>query len=256
MLRNKIIVITGGAGLIGKEFARAVISNNGTAVLADFNIESAVKVADELQNTYGQGVAHAVQMDITSTDSVLETIDKLGAKYGRIDAVVNNAYPRNANYGRHFFDVTFDDFCENMSVNIGGYFLVSQKFAKYFIEQGHGNIVNIGSIYGVMAPRFEVYEGTEMTMPVEYSAIKSALVHLTKYMAKYLKGSKIRVNTLSLGGIRNNQPEAFLDAYKEHCLNKGMLDTQDVSDTLVYLLSEQSMYVNGQNIVVDDGFSL
>jgi len=180
----------------------------------------------------------------------------LNEKYERIDALVNNAYPRNKNYARHFFDVEYDDFVENLGLNLGGYFTTSQQFSKYFQKQGYGNIVNISSIYGVIAPKFEVYENTSMTMPVEYAAIKSGLIHLTKYMAKYFKGMNIKVNTLSPGGIFDNQPEQFLAKYKEKCLNKGMFDKSDLKGTLVYLLSDMSLYVNGQNIVVDDGFSL
>ena len=141
-------------------------------------------------------------------------------------------------------------------MNLGGYFLTSQQFAAYFEKQGYGNIINLASIYGVIAPRFEIYDNTPMTMPVEYAAIKSGLIHLTKYMAKYFKGKNIRVNTISLGGIEDKQPEPFLKAYKEFCLNKGMLNAKDISGTVLYLLSDLSEFVNGQNIVVDDGFTL
>ena len=95
-----------------------------------------------------------------------------------------------------------------------------------------------------------------MTTPVEYAAIKSGLIHLSKYMAKYFKGKNIRVNTISLGGIEDKPPEPFLNAYKEFCLNKGMLNAKDISGTVLYLLSDLSEFVNGQNIIVDDGFTL
>jgi NAD(P)-dependent dehydrogenase (short-subunit alcohol dehydrogenase family) len=167
---------------------------------------------------------------------------------------VNNAYPRNKNYGKHFFDVEYDDFQENLALNLGGYFTTSQQFAQYFKKQNYGNIINISSIYGVVAPKFEIYNRTTMTVPVEYATIKSGLIHLTKYMAKYFKGMNIRVNTLSPGGILDNQDENFVKQYKNVCLNKGMLDKSDLKGTLVYLLSDMSKYVNGQNIVVDDGF--
>ena len=108
----------------------------------------------------------------------------------------------------------------------------------------------------MLAPRFELYNNTEMTMPVEYAAIKSALIHFTKYLAKYLKGKNIRVNSISPGGILDNQPEEFLLKYKKFCLNKGMLDPNNISGTLNFLLSDMSELINGQNIVVDDGFAL
>ena len=256
MLSNKIVVITGGAGLIGKEFVKAVIENNGTAIIADINEEIGMKIKEQLSNDLKSENIDFIKLDITSKTSLSKCIDYLDVKYGQIDAIVNNAYPRNKNYGRHFFDVEYEDFVENLGLNLGGYFTTSQVFSKYFQKQGYGNIINISSIYGVVAPRFEIYDNTPMTMPIEYAAIKSGLIHLTKYMAKYFKGMNIKVNALSPGGIFDNQPEPFLEAYKKQCSNKGMLDKSDLKSTLVYLLSDMSRYVNGQNIIVDDGFSL
>jgi NAD(P)-dependent dehydrogenase (short-subunit alcohol dehydrogenase family) len=197
-----------------------------------------------------------VPLDITSVESLKQCINYLSKKYHRIDALVNNAYPRNKNYARHFFDVKYEDFVENVGLNLGGYFISSQQFVKYFQKQGYGNIINISSIYGVIAPKFEIYEDTNMTMPVEYAAIKAGLIHLTKYMAKYFKGMNIKVNALSPGGIFDSQPEIFVEKYKNICLTKGMLDKSDLKGSLVYLLSDMSKYLNGQNIVVDDGFCL
>ena len=252
LVKDKIVVVTGGAGLLGKTFCQEIANNGGVAVVAEYDIAIAQKLCTSLQN---DNIVPA-QINITDKDSIIALINNISQKYGKIDALVNSAYPRNKNYGKHFFEVTYDDFCENIGMNLGGYFLTSQFFAKYFYEQGYGNIINLASIYGVIAPRFEIYDNTPMTMPVEYAAIKSGLIHLSKYMAKYFKGKNIRVNTISLGGIEDKQPEAFLKAYKEFCLNKGMLNPNDIAGTLIYLLSDLSKFVNGQNIVVDDGFTL
>lgn len=249
-LESKIIVITGGAGLLGRVFAQSVADSGGVAVIADVQLANAVDAAKGIVNAY------PVQMDITSESSIRLAIDEIASRYGRIDALVNNAYPRNKNYGRHFFDVTYSDFCENLGMNLGGYFVTSQCFLRFFEIQGHGNIVNISSIYGVVAPRFEIYAGTKMTTPVEYSAIKSGLIHLTKYMAKYMKGKRIRVNCISPGGILDSQPNEFLEKYREFCLNKGMLEPVDLVGTLIFLLSSDAAFINGQNIIVDDGFTL
>jgi len=256
VLRNKIILVTGGAGLIGQEFIKAIAEQNGIAIIADINDEIGLKVKDNLSKELNSKNIDFIKLDITSKKSLLECINNIHAKYNKIDALVNNAYPRNKNYGRHFFDVEYEDFVQNLGLNLGGYFTTSQQFAEYFKKQGYGNIINISSIYGVIPPKFEVYDNTSMTMPVEYAAIKSGLIHLTKYMAKYFKGMNIRVNTLSPGGILDSQNELFLQQYKNECLNKGMLDKDDLKGTLIYLLSDMSKYVNGQNIVIDDGFSL
>lgn len=251
-IKDKVVVITGGAGLLGKEFCQAIATNGAIAIMAEREFSVAKKAVEAL------GMEHIIpaQIDITDINSIQKLITSISEKFGKIDALINSAYPRNKNYGNDFSEVTYNDFCENVGMNLGGYFLTSQQFAKYFYEQGYGNIINLASIYGVVAPRFEIYNNTQMTNPVEYAAIKSGLIHITKYMAKYFKGKNIRVNTITLGGIEDKQPETFLKAYKEFCLNKGMLDAKDISGTVLYLLSDLSEFVNGQNIVVDDGFTL
>lgn len=252
---DKVIVITGGAGRIGSEFIRAVTASGAVAVIADANDVAGRALANEF--TEGKGLrAEFHPLDITSKDSAQNLIATLHEKYGHIDALVNNAYPRNSSYGRKFEDVTFEDFCDNVGSHLGGYFLMSQQFGNYFRNQGHGNIINMASIYGVVAPRFEIYDDTPMTMPVEYAAIKSAVIHLTKYLAKHFKGCNIRVNCISPGGILDKQPESFLAKYADSAMSKGMLDPQDITGSLLYLLSDLSAYVNGQNIIVDDGWTL
>jgi NAD(P)-dependent dehydrogenase (short-subunit alcohol dehydrogenase family) len=255
MLENMVVVVTGGAGAIGRIFVRAVAANGGTAIVADVDKDAAASVALEVAAAY-QGRAEPATLDITRKDSITDLISHVQKQHGRLDAVVNNAYPRNRNYGRKLEEVTYEDFCENSNAHLGGYFLVMQQFALHFRVQGGGNIINMSSIYGVMAPRFEVYADTAMTMPVEYAAIKSAIVHLTRYFAQYFKQDGLRVNCISPGGIRNAQPESFLRKYDAHCGRKGMLDAQDITGTLLFLLSDASKHVTGQNLVVDDGFSL
>jgi NAD(P)-dependent dehydrogenase (short-subunit alcohol dehydrogenase family) len=254
-LADKVVVITGGAGKIGSEFVQAVAASGAVAVIADANDAAGRTLAAEICNIKGLR-AEFHSLDITSKESAQRLIATLDENHGRIDALVNNAYPRNSRYGRKFEDVTFDDFCDNMGMHVGGYFLMSQQFGNYFRTRGHGNIINLASIYGVVAPRFEIYDGTPMTMPVEYAAIKSAVIHLTRYLARHYKGCNIRVNCISPGGILDKQPESFLAKYGEYALSKGMLDPQDITGTLIYLLSDFSAYVNGQNILVDDGWSL
>ena len=256
LLKDRVVVVTGGAGLIGKEFVGAITKQGGHAIIADIDDKGGEIIKNQINQELNSNQVDFIELDITNKKSIQECIVSINKKYQRIDALVNNAYPRNKNYGRHFFNVEYEDFVENIGLNLGGCFLPSQLFAKYFQKQGHGNIVNISSIYGVMAPRFEIYDDTEMTVPLEYAAIKSGLLHLTKYMAKYFKGMNIRVNAISPGGILDSQPKEFLEKYNQLCSTKGMLSKEDLNETLIFLLSDMSMYINGQNIVVDDGFSI
>lgn len=254
-IKDKVIVVTGGAGAIGHCFIQHIAENGGVAVAADINLHAAQALAAKVPPGIA-GQIEAAHLDITSKDSILALISDLKQRHGRIDAVVNNAYPRNKQYGRKLEDVAYSDFCENVNTHLGGYFLVAQQFCLAFKEQGYGNVINMSSIYGSMAPRFEVYDGTTMTMPVEYAAIKSAIEHLTRYFAQYFKDTGIRVNCLSPGGILSNQPADFLSAYNKHCASKGMLDASDLVETLLFLLSDGSHHMTGQNLLVDDGFSL
>jgi NAD(P)-dependent dehydrogenase (short-subunit alcohol dehydrogenase family) len=200
--------------------------------------------------------AVAVELDITDGAKIEQVIDEVRTKFGRIDTVVNNAYPRGKNYGRALEEVEYDDFCESLSLHLGGYFLTSQNFASAFKSQGYGNIVNVASIYGLFAPRFELYEGTAMTMPVEYAAIKAGIIQLTRYFAQYYRRDGIRCNALAPGGIRNGQPEEFTTKYGAMSGSKGLLDTEDLMGTLTFLVSDSSKYMTGQVLVVDDGWSL
>ena len=250
-MKNVLVI---GGGSWGSCLAKLLVENGNNVYLWEYNKKNRDTMKKERKNPIFLSEVKLPD-ELKIIDDYCEVLSD-EEKYGKIDALVNSAYPRNKNYGKHFFEVTYDDFCENLGMNLGGYFLTSQLFAKYFYEQGFGNIINLASIYGVIAPRFEIYDNTRMTTPVEYAAIKSGLIHLSKYMAKYFKGKNIRVNTISLGGIEDKQPEPFLKAYKEFCLNKGMLNAKDISGTVLYLLSDLSEFVNGQNIVVDDGFTL
>jgi NAD(P)-dependent dehydrogenase (short-subunit alcohol dehydrogenase family) len=254
-LNDKVIVVTGGAGLIGRAFCKAVCEAGATVVVAEVAEEAGKKLADELAAKHG-GRAVYCPVDITSDKSVSALLEFVDKKYGRIDGLVNNAYPRNKNYGAHFEDVTYSDFVENVGMHVGGYFLISQQFLKYFKKHKKGNIVNMGSIYGVMGPRFQIYEGTNMTMAVEYAIIKAGIINLTKYIARYYQQLNIRCNAISPGGVFNNQDPAFVARYNSFGTNKGMIDAVDLCGTLVYLLSDASACVNGQNIMVDDGWSL
>ena len=256
-LEGKVVVITGGAGLIGKDFVKSVVENGGTAIIADHDEISGNEVKDELSKELGTDKIEFIKVDITNKESIRGMIDVVLNKHNVIDALVNNAYPRNKNYGRKFEDVTYADFCENLNLHLGGYFLMSQEVSRVMVNQKRGAIVNIASIYGFMAPRFELYENASFTSPVEYSAIKGGLLSLTKYLASYLGKHDIRVNAISPGGVYDNQPESFVAQYsKKAIIGNRMAEPGDLTGALIFLLSDASRYVTGQNIVVDGGWSI
>ena len=253
-LEEKTIVIVGAGGRIGREITAAALAAGARVVAVDCD-DTALSV---LSNFSGSGEERllTVKADITNVASIERMLSLAHDRFGVVSGAVNTAYPRNPNYGRPFFEVEFSDFSENLSLHLGGYFLFMQQCAKYAINMRNNfSLVNLSSIYGVMAPRFEVYEKTSFTMPVEYAAIKSAIIHLTKYASAYA-GEYFRANCVSPGGILAGQDDSFLQRYNTHCMRKGMLSPNDVTGSIVFLLSDVSEFVVGQNIIVDDGFAL
>ena len=254
-LDGKVIVVTGGAGFLGRVFCEAICKAGGTAIVAEKNEKEGRPFAEDLYNRYNRRAIY-LPVDITSDSSIRALIESVHNEFGYIDGLVNNAYPRNKNFGRSFEEVTYHDFVENVGMHVGGYFLTSKYFLHYFSDRKQGNIINMASVYGTMAPRFEIYEGSPMSVPVEYAVLKSGIIQLTKYITRYYKGRNIRCNSISPGGIANNQPESFVDRYNFFANNKGLLEPGDISGTLIFLLSDASACINGQDIVVDDGWSL
>jgi NAD(P)-dependent dehydrogenase (short-subunit alcohol dehydrogenase family) len=252
-VKNKTVVITGGAGLIGNAFSRECVRCNANVVVVDIDEKRGNELVEEIKSSN----IIFQRCDITNTNDIQNLIDTTLNKFEKIDALVNNAYPRNKNYGRKFEDVSFEDFCENVNMHLGGYFLMTQQVTKVMMKQNYGNIINMASIYGFSAPKFEIYEETDMTMPVEYAAIKGAIINITKYLASYLGKYNIRVNSIAPGGVFNDQPESFVKKYSEKVvLGKRMANTDDLIGALIFLLSDPSKYITGQNIVVDGGWSL
>lgn len=252
MLNKRVVAITGAAGRLGSAFARAVIANEGSVLLGDVDEDNGSKVERE----FTKDNALFICADLTNPNEIDRFLEKGVDKFGKVDAAVHSAYPRSRQWGARLEDLQPDVLSEDLYQQLGGAIIFSQRIIQYFRKIRHGNLIHISSILGVAAPKFEHYEGTDMVAPIEYSAIKAGIISITKYLAKYCKGQNIRINCISLGGILENQPDSFLKKYRDSCTSKGMLNADDLTGTLIYLLSDQSKYVNGQNIIVDDGWVL
>ena len=252
MLDGKVILITGAAGRVGAPLARSFASMGAKVALVDVNRDR----LNTLELEIAKEICVSIVADTSSPDDIDQSIASTLDRFGRIDAAVHSAYPRSLGWGARFEDIRKEHLDEDLSRHLGGAILFSQRMLEFFKRQGHGNLIHVASIMGVVTPKFENYVGTQMTSPIEYTAIKAALIAMTKYLAKYYKGNKIRVNCISPGGILDQQPESFLEKYRASCNDKGMLDANDLVGTVTYLLSEHSRYVTGQNIIIDDGWTL
>lgn len=254
LLNSKTILIAGAGGLLGSRLVPSALAQGATVIASDINVGMMKERLESVGVVLDNEALSLVELDVTNELSVKAFFEGCNTM---LDGAVNTTYPRNKTYGKHFFDVSYDSFNDNLSLHLGSAFLFIQQAAAYFKRTEHPlSLVNISSIYGVVAPKFDIYDNTPMTMPVEYAAIKSGIQHLSKYAAAYVNDSRFRINCVSPGGIFDHQPEAFVTAYKEKTHGAGMLDVEDIVGSVLFLLSEQSKYITGQNIIVDDGFVL
>ena len=241
-IKNKIIVVTGGNGLLGKKMVSNFRGNGAIAISVDIKFDKQDK--DDFV------------MDITNQDSVKNVVNLILTKYNKIDGWVNNAYPRTSDWGNKFENIQLDSWRKNVDMHLNGYFICCQVVLEQMKKQGFGSLINMSSIYGQIAPDFTIYEGTEMTMPAAYSAIKGGINNFTRYLASYYGKYQIRINTISPGGIFDNQPESFVNSYNSKVPLKRMGNPEDIVSAVFYLLTDESSYITGHNLVVDGGWSI
>jgi len=252
VLKGRVALISGAAGRLGADFARAILAESGKVCLVDISERGKILFKSEIE----AGNACFVQADTTVSEEIDLAITHCNDQFGKLDAAVHCAYPVSSQWGTRFEDIRSDLLSQDLSSQLGGAIIFSQSLIRTFREQGGGHLVHIASIHGIAAPKFWHYKGTTIASPIEYSAIKSGVIAITRYLAKYCKDEGIQVNCISPGGIKDDQPTEFLDRYRQSCNTKGMLESQDVAGALIFLLSKQSRFITGQNIVVDDGWSL
>ena len=261
-LANKVVVVTGGAGLLGQVFCQALVDVGAHIAIVDLDLASAETVAKRINKSDEQRVI-AFGSDITSPESVTQMVANVVKQLGRIDVLVNNAASKGSSldaFFESFEDYSLKTWREVMSVNIDGLFLVAQAVGKQMKKQGGGSIIQTSSIYGVVAPDQRIYEGSEyngrpINTPAVYSASKSAVNGLTNYLATYWASSKIRVNSLTPGGIASGQNSEFNKKYSNRVPLGRMGEATELVGALIYLASDASSYVTGQNLIVDGGLS-
>lgn len=251
-LSDKIAVVTGGAGLIGSSLCEGLAAHGATVILVDIDHDAATEVANSID---GDVVVKSV--DITSEPDVEALFESIVEMFGSVDILVNSAYPRNQNYGQPFEDVALSDWQENIRLNLNSYYLTCKKASEIMKQQKNGgSIINLGSIYGSQAPDFDVYAGTEMTSPVEYSAVKGGILNFTRYLASYLGSYGIRANVLSPGGVFDDQDETFVEQYESKTPLSRMAEPADLKGPVVFLSADCSRYMTGQNLIIDGGWAI
>lgn len=241
ILKDKNIIVTGSEGLLGKEIVSDITREGGTAIRIDISNETTPEL-------------HKYKVDITDQNETDINLKKIIDTYDHIDGLVNNAYPRTNDWGDELEKVSLSSFRKNVDWQLNSVFHLIQLLSKHMKQKNKGSIVNIASIYGVVGNDFTLYENTNMTSPVAYSAIKGGLINMNRYLASYFGKNNLRFNCISPGGIENQQPEEFIKKYRNKVPLKRMATPIDIAPTVSFLLSEKAKYITGQNIAIDGGW--
>jgi NAD(P)-dependent dehydrogenase (short-subunit alcohol dehydrogenase family) len=242
MVKEKVIIVTGGSGLLGTEMVKDLQNKGAYVINFDINQDT------DVENGF-------VNCDITDTQSVDAALDAVVSHYGRIDGLVNNAYPRTMDWGTPFEEIQFASWKANVDMQLNSMFYISQQVLKGMKERKSGNIVNIASIYGVVGNDWTVYEGTSIVSPAAYAAIKGGVINFTRYLAALYGKDGIRINCVSPGGIFNNQSEPFVRAYEKKVPMQRLGKPDDIAPAVSFLLSDEAEYITGQNLIVDGGWT-
>jgi NAD(P)-dependent dehydrogenase (short-subunit alcohol dehydrogenase family) len=263
-LKGKVAIITGGAGVLGTHFAHVLSSVGANVVIGDLDEKKCVQLASELKHDYKTDPL-GMHLDLTQKSSVTAFVDAVAHKYQRIDILVNNAATKSKDFFAPFEQFPLEDWQQVMDVNLTGMFLMCQAVIPHMtehIELGNsqsrgGSIINIASIYGIVGPTKEIYEGTPINSPAIYSTSKGGVVMLTKWLAVMYGDKGIRTNTLTPGGVAEHQlgGNEFQKKYITKVPMKRMTVKDDLTGPLIFLASEASSYVNGHNLVVDGGWT-
>lgn len=263
---DRVCIITGGAGLLGYNHAKAVLSGGGVAVLLDIDSEKLESKKKSLLETSAEAKVVVYKVDITNREMLEEVRNDLVLKYGHIDILINNAAnnPKVEDNVANMNTNRFDDFPLEMwnndiAVGLTGAFLCTQVFGKQMERQRKGVILNISSDLGVIAPDQRIYrkagepEEKQTVKPATYSVIKHGLIGLTKYTATYWSKDGIRCNALCPAGIENGQDEEFIEKLTNLIPMERMAAEDEYQSTVLYLISDASAYMTGATVVVDGG---
>lgn len=249
-LEDRVVIITGGAGLFGRGLVAALAAAGARLVIASRDVARLAAVAAE-EEAAGRRVT-VEKLDQGDEASVLALRDRVLERFGRVDGLVNNAVARPMRSP----DAPVGAWEESMRVNATGLFLMTRAFGDAMCRQDGGSIVNIGSIQGMVGPSLELYEGTDMgDPPPDYFFHKGGMVNLTRYYAALFGRHNVRVNCVSPGGFFNRQPEPFLGRYCSRTFLGRMADDSDLGGPVIFLLSDASRYVTGANLPVDGGYT-
>lgn len=265
-ISGKTCIVTGGAGLLGRQHAIAVLEGDGIPVLLDISEEILQRAGDYLKGLYPHAKIELYKADITSESTLEEIREDLLKKYGHIDILINNAAnnPKMEEQSANVGNIRFDNFpmniwLDDIAVGLTGAFLCAKVFGKAMEDNRQGVILNISSDLGIIAPDQRIYrkddvaEENQTIKPVTYSVVKHGLIGLTKYLATYWAEKGIRVNAVCPAGVENGQDAEFIEKLKNLVPMRRMANTDEYQCTVLYMISDASSYMTGSTVIIDGG---
>ncbi len=257
-LEGRVALITGGAGHIGSIMAEAVAEVGACVVLLDCNKKACFEKVESIQKVYNVEVMPLL-IDLAKVDEVKKVCTKVLEKFGRLDILVNcAAFVGESDlkgWNVRFQEQSVQTWQKVLEVNLTSIFVLVQSCEKALRASGKGSVINIGSIYGMVAPDMRLYEDTNLGNPAAYSTSKGGLLQLTRWLAAVLAPA-VRVNAITIGGVMRNHKEPFLSRYINRTPLQRMATEEDIKGAVVYLASDLSTYVTGHNLVVDGGWTV
>lgn len=263
-LSGRIALVTGGGGLLGKQFCKTLARAGAGVAVVDINGEIAKAVVEEIKSEGGQAVS--LVTDIAHPESVAAMMDETLRTFGQLDILVNSAAldPKfdpdsiDAQGANAFETFPLEGWQQALDVNLTGMFLCSQAAVKPMLQQGKGTIINLCSTYGLGGPDQRLYQKEGQPpkyKPVTYTVTKAGVIGMTKYLATYYGDKNIRVNALTPGGVYNQHDPEFVEAYAYRTVMGRMADQHEMNGALLFLASDASSYMTGSNLVVDGGWT-
>jgi len=252
-LSGRVAAITGGGGKLGTVYARVLAGAGAKIALIDVRRESASQVASDL-SAAGADV-EAFHCDIADAAAVEACFRAIGARFGGLDVLVNNAAGKSAHWFSDLEALPLEDWNEILEINLTGAFICTKAAIPLLRSSGHGSIINIGSTYGIVSPDPRVYEGTRLQTPPVYMASKGGLIAMTRYVAVYHASDGIRCNAVSPGGVEAGQERLFIERYSARAPLGRMARAEEMAGAILYLASDASSYMTGHNLVVDGGWT-
>lgn len=257
-LKDRVAVITGGAGHLGAVIAEALAELGCTICVADRPSSNLCALQEQLSVSWQVDV-EAIEVDLEQEDQRVELQEQITRQFGRVDILINNAAfvgdSTLKGWGVHFEEQQIDTWRRALEVNLTTTFHLSQLLTPLLRYEGNGSIVNIGSIYGLVGTDLRLYEGTQMGNPAAYAASKGGVVQLTRWLSSVL-APDIRVNCISPGGIAREQPKSFVERYIARTPMGRMGTEEDFKGAIAFFSSDMSAWVTGENLIVDGGWTV